>query len=137
MSTQEFQKMFCQIDTLQSDMEILKQRIQRAPCIALSGLRNFDLYKTARQCDKEITTTTLIHMLFKLLKIPTDYILQIRTSRVNKKSKHTIPFQTFVYLTDDSIKLFVYLRLLQHIRKTKQTSVHVKIINYYHKNINS
>jgi hypothetical protein len=130
MSIQELQSMFQQLNNLSSDLELLKQRIQRAPCISLSGLRNLELYKTARQCDKQLTIHTLIYMLFKLLKIPKEWILQIGHPPKIFESNHSIPFEAYIYLTNDSTKLLVYQLLLKHIRKTKQKAVHVKIINY-------
>jgi hypothetical protein len=113
MSIQELQSMFQQLNNLSSDLELLKQRIQRA-----------------RQCDKQLTIHTLIYMLFKLLKIPKEWILQIGHPPKIFESNHSIPFEAYIYLTNDSTKLLVYQLLLKHIRKTKQKAVHVKIINY-------
>ena len=129
MSVQGLQSMFQQISNLSSDMEILRLRNQRPPCISLSGLRNLELYKTARQCDKELTIHTLIYLLFKLLKIPREWILQIGHPPKIFDSHHNVPFEAYIYLTHDSTKLFVYRMLLKHIRKTKHKAVHVKIIN--------
>jgi hypothetical protein len=130
MTIQEIQNMFNQINKLNIDLDILVHRHQRSPCISLTGLRNLELYKTVKQLNKEVSVHTLIDMLFKLLKIPNDWILQ--TSYIhqkNNKSKYILPFEVFIYLTNDSVKLLVYRLLLKHIRKTKQKSVHVKLIN--------
>jgi hypothetical protein len=128
----EYQNMLHQINDLANDMEILFQRNQRSPCISLSGLRNLELYKKARQCDKDLTLHSFIHMLFQLLKIPQDWIFQIGhpPQVVFDKSSHTIPFEAYIYLTHDSLKLSVYRTLLKHIRKTKQNAVHVKVVNW-------
>jgi hypothetical protein len=131
MAHQELHKMYNQINNLDSDVRILQDRNQRSPLISLSGLRNLELYKTARHCDKELNTQSLIYMLFKLLKIPRDWILQIgQPPQVYEKSSHVVPFEAYIYLTHDSIKFTVYRMLLKHIRKTKQKTVHVKIINF-------
>ena len=128
----EYQNMLHQINDLANDMEILFQRNQRSPCISLSGLRNLELYKKARQCDKDLTLHSFIHMLFQLLKIPQDWIFQIGhpPQVVFDKSSHTIPFEAYIYLTHDSLKLSVYRTLLKHKRKTKKNAVHVKVVNW-------
>ncbi len=123
-------KMQYQLDNLQYDIQILRQRNQQSPCISITGLRSLELYKTTRKCNKEIDMSSVILMLFSLLKIPTDWILFIgHPPRV--RHKNTIPFEAYIYLTSDSIKLSVYRTLLNYLRKIKNPSVHVKIVGKF------
>jgi len=129
MPYRELQKMLYLLDNLEYQVNSLK-KIHESPCIVVTGVRNLHIYKNIPPQCKKITLTSLINELFIKLKVPTDYILFVgHPPRVTNNNKNTIPFTAYIFLTTESIKLYVHRLLLGHIKKTKQKDVHIKILN--------
>ncbi len=124
---QNIQKTLYSIDQLQQAICQLKFRNEQPPCISLSGLRNLCLSQMVKKGDFK----NIIQTLFHLLSIPAEYILEIKTAPSLTTDKHKIPFEVYIYLTDNNVKLKVYKLLLNHLKLTKQNKIHLKIVNHY------
>jgi hypothetical protein len=124
-SKQNIQKTAYSLDQIESDMQKLSLLNENPPCIVISGLRHLLL----TQMVKHNNYKSIIVSLFQILNIPVDWILKIKPSSYLKINEGKIPFDVHLYLIDDHIKIKVYKLLLNHLKRTKQTKLHLKIIN--------
>lgn len=134
MNRYVIQKMQNNLDDLEYDAQTLRQRHHQSPCISITGFRYLDLFQTAKKCNTTFKIESMITTLFHLLKLPTDWILFTghppQKNVPNRLTKNDfLPFETYIYLTCDSIKLFVYRKLCNYLKKTKQKLVHIRLIN--------
>jgi hypothetical protein len=124
-SKQNFQKASYSLFQLESEIQHLKLVNEYPPCIVISGLRHLSLTQMLKQNDIK----SVIISLFQLLNIPTDWILAVKPPSHSKENEEKLPFDAYIYLIDDHIKFRVYKMLLKHIKFTRQTKIHLKIIN--------
>ena len=124
MSLYALQTMQCQMDKLNYNTQLIHCQHQQGPCIAITGLRN--LYKRGAS---SLNLYATIYKLFNSLQIPAEWILFIgHPPRITTKPD-LIPFEAYIFLVCDSIKLIVNKKLLNYLKKTKQRLVHIKMIN--------
>jgi hypothetical protein len=112
-----------------SQLEIVIQNFTRLnnspPCICISGLRHLSLTRLVKNGDFK----NIIRTLFQLLKIPVEWVLDIKNSTHNKIDDGKIPFDAYIYLIDNHVKVRVYKLLLNHLKHAKQTKIHIQIVN--------
>ena len=124
-SKQNLQKIAFSLAQLESEIENINLLNQYPPCLVISGLRHLSLTQMIKHTDVK----SVIVALFQLLNIPLDWILEIKQPSYTKCNEKKIPFDAYIYLTDEHLKIKVYKLLLNHIKHTKQTKIHLKIIN--------
>ncbi len=124
-SKQNIQRMAFSLAQLESDMDKLNLLNGYPPCLVISGLRHLSLTQMVKHCDYK----SIIVSLFGILNIPLDWILEINHPTYTNFNERKIPFDAYIYLIDDHIKVKVYKLLLNHIKYTRQTKIHLKIIN--------
>jgi hypothetical protein len=122
---QNMQKAAYSLDQMESNVQNLRLLNEYPPCLCISGLRHLSLTQMVKHNDFK----SIIVSLFQILNIPTDWILEIKSPSNTKINEGKIPFDAYIYLIDDNIKIKVYKLLLNHIKKTRQTKIHLKIIN--------
>ncbi len=120
---QNIQKNLYALDQLETEMNNIKLINEYPPCISISGLRNLSLSQFVKNGDFVI----IIKTLFTLLKIPPEWVLAIKNSPHTKIINGKLPFDAVVYIIDNQIKVKVYKVLLNHLKHTKQTKIHLKI----------
>lgn len=125
-SNHNIQKAFHSLVQLDWDIKRLSLVNEFPPCIIIAGLRYLSLVQLMKNCNDY---KKIIISLFQLLNIPVDWILEIKNPLHTKNNEGKIPFDVYVYLIDDHVKIKVYKLLLNHIKYTKQTKIHLKIIN--------
>jgi hypothetical protein len=119
------QKASYSLAQLEMNLNALKLQNDYPPCICISGLRNLALVQMVRHCDFR----SIIQTLFKLLKIPAEWVLEIKNPPHANINNAKIPFEAFVYLIDNNVKVKVYKLLLNHLKSTKQHKIHLEIVN--------
>jgi non-ribosomal peptide synthetase component E (peptide arylation enzyme) len=124
-SKQDIQKTMFSLEQLESDIQKLKLGYEYPPCICISGLRHLNLFKMVKNPNYQ----SILISLFNLLNIPIEWVLCIKPPSYSKISESKIPFDVYVYLIDNHVKLKVYKILLNHLKHTKQTKIHLKIVN--------
>jgi hypothetical protein len=122
---QNIQKTLYSLNNLENDMKQLKLINEHPPCICLSGLRSLYLTQMVKNGD----FVNIIQTLFKLLKIPAEWILEIKTPPYTSIEKNKIPFEVFIFLIDNHLKLKVYKLLLNHLKHSKQSKIHLRLVN--------
>lgn len=110
---------------LEMSLDELKLVNDCPPCICISGLRNLSLTQMVKNCD----FIKVIQTLFQLLNIPAEWVLEIRNPPHLKSIHDKIPFEAYIYLIDNHIKLQVYKTLLNHLKHTNQRKVHIKLVD--------
>jgi len=122
---QTMQKIDFSLSHLEYSIEKLILQNDFPPCLVISGLRHLSLAQMVKHHDYK----SIIFSLFNLLNIPLDYILYIKHASYTKFNEEKIPFDAYIYLIDEHLKIKVYKLLLNHIKRTKQTKIHLKMIN--------
>ncbi len=120
---QNIQKASFSLAQIESRIQNLSILNEYPPCIVISGLRHLSLTQMIKHNDFK----SIVISLFQLLNIPLEWILEIKHSLHLTNGK--VPFDAYIYLIDEHIKIKVYKLLLNHIKHTKQTKIHLKIIN--------
>ena len=132
MNFSNVQKMQNSLDDLENDAQMLQHQHIQSPCISITGFRYLDLFQTAKKCNNSYNTDSMIITLFHLLKLPTDWILstghppQKYVSNLTNQKLY-LPFEAYIYLSCNSIKLHVYRKLVNYVKKSNQKNVHIRL----------
>ncbi len=133
MNFSDVHKMQNSLDDLENDAQMLLHQHIQPPCISITGFNYLDLFQTAKKCNNSYNIDSMIITLFHLLKLPTDWILstghppQKNVSNVTNQKMY-LPFEAYIHLSCNSIKLTVYRKLVNYVKKTKQRYVHIRLI---------
>jgi hypothetical protein len=124
-SKQNVQKTIYSLTQLESEFQNLQLFNNYPPCLVISGVR----YLALTQMLKHKDIKNVIISLFQLLNIPVDWILHVKPAPHEILNNEQLPFDAQIYLIDNHIKVKVYKLLLNHIKYTRQTKIHLKVIN--------
>jgi hypothetical protein len=124
-SKKEIQKTSYSLAQLEMDMKNLTSLHNHPPCICISGLRSLTLVQMVKHGDFR----NVIYALFRLLRIPEEWILEIRNAPHSSLDSSKIPFEAYIFLIDNHIKLRVYKLILNHLKHTKQNKIHIRIVD--------
>jgi hypothetical protein len=121
----ENQKLLDDIDILEQDLQALQRRALSPPCITIRGFDKLQICSMIRPSAADLPFKDVIHKLFMMMKIPYFWIYSIEPSRGHA---YHLPSTVNIYLIKDSIRMAVYIALLQYLKKTDQKTVSVKLL---------
>lgn len=115
------QKLLHELKVIDRNINALKCRVLTPPCISIDGIDKLStwslLYRTKQNSPPMYKD--VIYKLFMMLNIPHYWIHSIT---------HPCRYTVNIYLVTDSLKVKVYQTIQEHLVKTDQKSVSVKLI---------